>query len=65
MAAGFSLMLLPINPLLACFIIGMTTFILSFVGVFIGKISGTWLESKAEIFGGVVLIAIGFRILFF
>ena len=65
MAAGFSLMLLPINPFVACLIIGFTTFLISALGVFVGKLSGTWLESKAEIFGGVVLIAIGFRMLFF
>ncbi|MBP1680651.1 MAG: putative manganese efflux pump MntP [Proteobacteria bacterium] len=65
MAAGFSLMLLELNPLLACGIIGFTTFIISFIGVYVGKFSGTWLESKAEIFGGVVLVVIGFRILFF
>lgn len=65
MAAGFSLTLLNVNPLLACFIIGVITFIMSFIGVFVGKISGTWLESKAEVFGGVVLIIIGFRLLFF
>ena len=65
MAAGFSLMLLEVNPFLSCFLIGMITFMFSFVGVFIGKISGTWLESKAEIFGGVVLVVIGFRLLFF
>jgi len=65
MAAGFSLMLLDLNPLLACGIIGLTTFIISFIGVYVGKLTGTWLESKAEIFGGVVLVAIGFRILFF
>jgi putative Mn2+ efflux pump MntP len=29
----------------------------------IGKRSGTWLESKAEIFGGVVLILIGIKML--
>lgn len=65
MAAGFSLMLLDLNPLLACGIIGFTTFVISFLGVYVGKLSGTWLESKAEIFGGIVLVAIGFRILFF
>jgi putative Mn2+ efflux pump MntP len=43
----------------------MITFVMSFIGVFVGKISGTWLESKAEILGGVVLVIIGFRLLFF
>lgn len=63
MAAGFSLTLLDINAYLACLIIGVTTFVFSWVGVEIGKRSGTWLESKAEIFGGVVLILIGVKML--
>src|SRR5674476_249317 len=63
MAAGFSLTLLDINVYLACLIIGVTTFAFSWVGVQIGKRSGTWLESKAEIFGGVVLILIGIKML--
>jgi putative Mn2+ efflux pump MntP len=63
MAAGFSLTLLDFNAYLACFIIGVTTFAFSWVGVLIGKRSGTWLEGKAEIFGGVVLILIGIKML--
>jgi putative Mn2+ efflux pump MntP len=63
MAAGFSLTLLNINAYLACLIIGVTTFAFSWAGVEIGKRSGTWLESKAEIFGGVVLILIGVKML--
>jgi len=62
MAAGFSLMLLDMNPFLACGLIGLTTFGMSFLGVFVGKLTGSWLESKAELLGGVVLIAIGVRI---
>lgn len=65
MAAGFSLTLLNVNIYLACLIIGVTTFAFSWAGVQIGKNSGTWLESKAEIFGGVVLILIGIKILVF
>lgn len=63
MAAGFALTLLNINPFVACFIIGITTFLFSYVGVFIGVKSGTWLESKAEFLGGVVLILIGMKML--
>jgi len=62
-AAGFSLTLLDINAYLACMIIGVTTFAFSWFGVLIGNRSGTWLESKAEIFGGVVLILIGIKML--
>lgn len=63
MAAGFSLTLLDINAYLACLIIGVTTFAFSWAGVLIGNKSGTWLESKAEIFGGVVLILMGIKML--
>jgi len=65
MAAGFSLTLLDANPYIACLIIGTITFAFSWVGVLIGKNSGTWLESKAEIFGGTILILMGFKILLF
>ncbi len=65
MAAGFSLALLDVNPYVACLVIGVITFAFSVVGVFVGKNSGTWLESKAEIFGGIVLILMGFKFLIF
>jgi putative Mn2+ efflux pump MntP len=65
MAAGFSLTLLDANPYIACLAIGAITFAFSWVGVLIGRKSGTWLESKAEIFGGIVLILIGIKILLF
>lgn len=63
MAAGFALTLLDTGPFIACAIIGITTFFASCAGVFIGIKSGNWLESKAELFGGVVLILIGLKIL--
>ena len=65
MAAGFTLNLLEVNPIVACGIIGVTTFIFSLVGVFIGARSGTWLESKAELLGGIILIIIGLKFLVF
>ena len=60
---GFTLTMLDINVFIACLLIGLATFILSYLGVFIGNKSGTWLESKAEFTGGVVLILIGLKIL--
>jgi manganese efflux pump family protein len=65
MAAGFTLTLLDINVFTACLLIGLTTFIFSWVGVFIGAKSGTWLESKAELFGGIVLRFIGLKVLIY
>jgi putative Mn2+ efflux pump MntP len=63
MAAGFTLTLLGVNPFIACLFIGFTTFVFSWLGVFIGVKSGTWLESKAELTGGVILILIGVKML--
>lgn len=63
MAAGFALTLMSVAPLLACLIIGVTTFLFSVLGVYVGTQSGTWLESKAELLGGIVLVLIGFKIL--
>lgn len=63
MAAGFALTLLNINIFIACLIIGLTTSAFSWAGIIIGSRSGTWLESKAELLGGVVLILIGLKIL--
>ncbi len=63
MAAGFSLTLLDVNAWFACAVIGLVTFAMSYAGVFIGRRSGTWLEQKAEILGGVVLILIGLKML--
>ena len=65
MAAGFTLTILDVNPFIACIIIGVTTFLFSWVGVFVGTKSGTWLESKAELLGGIILILIGTKILLF
>lgn len=63
MAAGFSLTRLKANVYLACLIIGATTFAFSWAGVHIGEKYGTWLEGKAEMFRGVVLILIGVKML--
>ena len=46
-------------------VISLLTFVICFAGTEIGKRFGTKLESKAAILGGVILIAIGFKIFFF
>lgn len=65
MAAGYSLHLFEVNIYLSLFIIGLTTFIISYFGVLVGSRGGEKYESKAEILGGVVLILIGLKILLF
>ena len=52
-----------INTLAAVLIIGVTTFVISSVGVLIGNAFGTKYKTKAEIAGGVILILIGLKIL--
>ena len=64
MAAGFTLNLLAVNAWLACLIIAIVTAAFGFLGIYLGKSSGTWLEDKAEILGGLVLIAIGIKVMF-
>lgn len=65
MAAGFTLNLLALNAWLACLIIALVTAGFSFFGVYLGEKSGTWLEDKAEALGGIVLVVIGVKVMFF
>ena len=53
-------MYLPIST--AVLMIGITTFIISFAGVFIGNAFGVKYKSKAEIMGGIILIIIGIKV---
>lgn len=63
LAAGFSLTLMSINGIYACIIIAIITFLFSYAGVLMGRSTSAWLGNKAEIFGGVVLIFLGFKVL--
>jgi putative Mn2+ efflux pump MntP len=47
----------------SAFIIGLTTFVISFAGVAIGNLFGTRFRAKAQIVGGVMLILVGLKIL--
>ena len=51
-----------IEALLAGLLIGGVTFLICFIGLSIGKKAGTKLANKAGIFGGIILILIGFEI---
>ncbi len=46
----------------SCLLIGVVTFAICFVGIFIGKKAGTKLSGKAGVFGGIILIFIGLEI---
>lgn len=62
-AAGITLPLLDVAPLVACLVIGTVTFVLSFAGVIAGGRIGARLGRHAEAAGGLVLIVLGMQIL--
>ena len=62
MAVGISLAMAgDVNIVLAVVLIGVTTCLLSGLGVKIGNIFGNRFEKKAQIAGGVILIALGVK----
>ena len=63
LAIGVTLSLITSSIVAAAAIIGLVTFVLSYMGVVIGKRFGHFFENKIEIAGGLVLIAIGVKIL--
>lgn len=63
LAVGITFAFLKVNIGFAVSIIGVTTFILSAIGVFIGHKFGAVYKNKAELAGGIILILIGLKIL--
>lgn len=64
LAVGITFALLPdVNIVAAVSFIGITTFIISAVGLKVGNVFGIKYKSKAEIVGGVILVLIGTKIL--
>jgi putative Mn2+ efflux pump MntP len=63
-AIGLSLSLLNVAIFTPALIIGIVTFAVSFGGVYLGTAFGRFIGKKMEIFGGVLLIGIGIKILF-
>jgi len=63
LAVGFTLSILVTSLAFAVSVIGLITFSLSYVGVSVGKRFGHFFEAKIEVFGGLVLIGIGVKIL--
>lgn len=63
MAVGLTFAFLPINVWKASTMIGVITFGISLVGVYLGKFMGRFVGKYADIVGGGVLILIGTKIL--
>ena len=63
LAVGVTFAFLNVSIIPAVSFIGVITFSLSAVGVYIGHLFGAKFKSKAELTGGIVLILMGLRIL--
>lgn len=62
-AAGISLIAININIYICIIIISLITFCICLCGIYFGKKVGSLFQHKAQILGGVVLIAIGIKLL--
>lgn len=63
LAIGVTFAFFKVAIIPAIITIGITTFLFSIVGLKIGNIFGCKYKSQAELFGGVILILIGLKIL--
>ena len=63
LAVGVTFAFLKINIWTAALVIGVTTAAISGAGLKVGNIFGSRYKSKAELVGGIILIAMGARIL--
>lgn len=63
LAVGVSFAFLSVDIRLAIALIGVTTFCISLLGVFVGTKAGGKFRGKAELAGGVLLFLIGLKIL--
>ena len=61
LAVGVTFAFLQVDIVPAVSFIGATTFVLSCIGVKIGHVFGTKYKSRAELFGGIVLILMGLK----
>ena len=62
-AIGISFAILNLSIVTPVLIIGLITFIVSIIGIQIGKYFGKRIGKSVEIFGGIVLFGIGLKIL--
>ena len=63
LAVGITFAFLQVPIVEAVSIIGITTFVISVIGVYVGNFFGNRYKKKAELAGGIILILIGVKIL--
>jgi putative Mn2+ efflux pump MntP len=64
LAVGLSFSLLAVDIVVPVLVIGLVTFCLSLAGVLAGHRLGALIAGKVEVLGGLILVAIGAKILF-
>lgn len=62
LAVGVSFAFLQVNIVKSVIMIGVITFVISFIGVAMGRKLGCLFQKKAEMFGGAMLMIIGLKI---
>lgn len=63
LAVGVSMAFMEVDILLSALVIGLVAFVLSAAGGMLGRRLGGFFQKRAELIGGLVLIAIGVKIL--
>ena len=63
LAMGVTFAFLQVQIVPAVLFIGVTTFVLSAIGLKVGNVFGAKYKARAELFGGVVLVLMGIKIL--
>lgn len=63
LTVGIAFASLAVNIVWSVTLIGITTFVFSFAGVFIGNAFGMRFQKPAQVTGGVILILIGLKVL--
>lgn len=64
LAVGISFAVMQVNIVLAAGFIGVVTFVCCLFGSLLGHKFGSLLGQRAQVFGGVILVAIGLKIFF-
>ena len=64
-AVGLSFAFLKVSMFLSLSLIGFVTFLMCFIGPYLGNYFGSKISNKPQVVGGIILIIIGFKILIF
>ena len=64
MAVGVSLAFINVNIWIAAALIGLATTLMVTIGIMLGRAIGAVMGHRAEIFGGLTLVAVGAWILY-